>query len=175
MDNIIKQVKKNDIIIILLILVVVYFLIQYMARKKEKLDNVKPVKPVAPVVPLPKPANEPNKTTLVPANSPTANAQKQQIDKVVAGSAKLTAEDLLPKYKDANEFAKQNPVSKLLKEQNFLVSGYHAGINTVSQSNKIPYLDIRVLPPIPKENVGPWNQSSFEQSPASLRRGLEIL
>ena len=110
-----------------------------------------------------------------PSNVPIADAQKQQIDNVVAGSAKLTAEDLLPKYNDANAFAKENPVSKLLKEQNFLVSGYHAGINTISQSNKIPYLDIRVLPPIPKEDVGPWNQSSYEQSPASLRRGLEIL
>jgi hypothetical protein len=43
------------------------------------------------------------------------------------------------------------------------------------QSNKIPYHDIRSLPPIPKESIGPWNQSSFEQSPAQLRRGVEIL
>jgi hypothetical protein len=110
-----------------------------------------------------------------PANIPSAEAQQKQIDEVVAGQQKLTADDLLPKYDDANAFAKENPVSKLLKEQNFLVSGFHAGINTVMQSNKIPYLDLRVLPPIPKENVGPWNQSSYEQSPASLRRGLEIL
>lgn len=172
MDNIIKTVKKNNMIVILLVLVAVYFLIQYMGEKKEKLDNVVPV---APVIPLQKPANEPNKMAFAPANVPIADAQKQQIDNVVAGSAKLTAEDLLPKYNDANAFAKENPVSKLLKEQNFLVSGYHAGINTISQSNKIPYLDLRVLPPIPKEDVGPWNQSSYEQSPASLRRGLEIL
>jgi hypothetical protein len=143
-----------------------------MVSRKENLDNVVPP---TPIFPLEKPANEPNKMAFEPANLASADAQKQQIDNVVAGPAKLTAEDLLPKYDDANAFAKENPVSKLLKEQNFLVSGYHAGINTVSQSNKIPYLDLRVLPPIPKENVGPWNQSSYEQSPASLRRGLEIL
>jgi hypothetical protein len=169
MDNIIKQVKKNNTIVIIIVLVAVYFLVQYMGNKKEKLDNV------VPPTPLEKPANEPNQMAFAPSNVPIADAQKQQIDNVVAGPAKLTAEDLLPKYDDANAFAKENPVSKLLKEQNFLVSGYHAGINTVSQSNKIPYLDLRVLPPIPKENVGPWNQSSYEQSPASLRRGLEIL
>jgi hypothetical protein len=170
MDNIIKQVKKNNTIVIIIVLVAVYFLVQYMGNKKEKLDNVV-TEPVA----LQQPANEPNQMAFAPSNVPIADAQKQQIDNVVAGPGKLTAEDLLPKYDDANAFAKENPVSKLLKEQNFLVSGYHAGINTVSQSNKIPYLDLRVLPPIPKENVGPWNQSSYEQSPASLRRGLEIL
>jgi len=104
----------------------------------------------------------------------STNQQQAQIDNIVAGTTKLQAEDLLPKYNDANEFAKENPVSKLLKEQNFLISGYHVGINTVMQSNKIPYHDIRSLPPIPKESVGPWNQSSFEQSPAQLRRQFEI-
>ena len=77
-------------------------------------------------------------------------------------------------YDDANEFAKQNPVSKLLQEQNFLQAGYHMGINTVIQSNKIPYLDIRSCPPIPKQEVGPFNNSSFEQPVGSNRRFLEI-
>ena len=174
MDNIIKTIKSDDMIKILLILVAVFFLITFFMNKnkKEKLDNVVP--PKLPAV-LQQPANEPAKMAFAPANVPSQILQQKQIDNVVAGSKKLTAEDLLPKYDDANAFAKENPVSKLLKEQNFLVSGYHAGINTVMQSNKIPYLDIRVLPPIPKESVGPWNQSSFEQSPASLRRGLEIL
>jgi hypothetical protein len=111
----------------------------------------------------------------VGADAPVASAEQNQIDKIVAGETQLKAEDLLPKYDDANAFAKENPVTNLLKEQNFLISGYHVGINTVLQSNKIPYLDIRSLPPIPKESVGPWNQSSYEQSPGQLRRGVEIL
>lgn len=86
----------------------------------------------------------------------------------------IKPEDLLPVYDEANEFAKQNPVSKLLQEQNFLVSGYHVGINTVMQSNKIPYHDIRSLPPIPKEYVGPWSQSSYEKSAGDSRRLFEI-
>jgi hypothetical protein len=176
MDNIIKTIKSDDTIKILLILVAGFFLITFFMNKskKERLDNVVPPKP--PTVPaIQQASNAPAKMAFAPANEPSAVLQQKQIDNVVAGAKKLTAEDLLPKYDAANAFAKENPVSKLLKEQNFLVSGYHAGINTVMQSNKIPYLDIRVLPPIPKESVGPWNQSSFEQSPASLRRGLEIL
>jgi hypothetical protein len=100
--------------------------------------------------------------------------EQSYIDNIVAGDKSLKADDLLPRYDAENEFAKENPVSKLLKEQNFLISGYHVGINTVMQSNKIPYHDLRSLPPTPKESVGPWNQSSLEQSPSQLRRGFEI-
>lgn len=83
--------------------------------------------------------------------------------KTIENPQQLTAEDLLPKYDDANEFAKENPVSKLLKEQNFLVSGHHIGINSVMQSNKIPYHDLRAAPPIPKETISPFLNSSYEQ------------
>ncbi len=51
----------------------------------------------------------------------------------VAGKDQLKAEDLLPKYDDANAFAKENHVSNLLKEQNFLISGYHVGIHCVAK------------------------------------------
>lgn len=94
---------------------------------------------------------------------------------IIANKPRLEADDLLPKYDDANEFAKQNPVTDLLKEQNFLIGGYHTGINTVMQANKIPYHDLRSAPPIAKETVGPWSQSSYEVPAGTGRRMLEIL
>lgn len=94
---------------------------------------------------------------------------------VVEPRAQLAADELLPKYDEANEFAKQNPVTDLLKEQNFLVSGYHVGINTVMQSNKIAYHDLRSAPPIPKKDVGPWSQSSFQQPAGSGRRQFDLV
>ena len=102
------------------------------------------------------------------------NPEQRVIDQVVVGKPQLDTNDLLPKYDDANEFAKQNPVSNLLKEQNFLISGYHVGINTVMQSNKIPYHDLRSAPPIPKESVGPWSQSSFEVPAGAGRRYFDL-
>lgn len=140
-------------------------------RMPERLENVvAPVEPVAPLAPpQPEPAQEDQGMIKV-----DDKMQGEQIAKVVAGGDQLKPEDLLPKYDEENKFAKENPVSKLLKEQNFLISGYHVGLNTVMQSNKIPYHDIRSMPPIPKENIGPWNQSSFEQSPAQMRRFFEI-
>lgn len=97
-------------------------------------------------------------------------------DAVMRQPEKLDAANLLPRYDEANEFSKENPVSKLLQEQNFLVAGYHTGVNTVLQSNKIPYHDLRSAPPIAKEEVGPWMQSSYEQpagGPGS-RRFFEV-
>lgn len=105
----------------------------------------------------------------------TAPQQQQAgFQRVVEGVPPLAAEDLLPKYEDADKFAKENPISKLLKEQNFLISGYHVGINTVVQSNKIAYHDLRSAPPIPKESVGPWSQSSYDTPMGANRRQLEI-
>ena len=100
--------------------------------------------------------------------------QQQQIADLVTGNTQLTTADLLPKYDDASDFAKQNPVSKVLQEQNFLQAGYHIGINSTIQSNKIPYLDLRSAPPIAKQSAGPWNQSSYEEPMGAKRRYMEI-
>jgi hypothetical protein len=81
---------------------------------------------------------------------------------------------LLPKYDESDQFAKDHPVTALLREQNYLIGGHHNGINSTLQSNKIPYLDIRELPPIIKEDVGPWNNSSYEQAPGATRRGFVL-
>jgi hypothetical protein len=202
MADILKMIRSNDIVKIGLLLLAIYLLITFVNKKNEKMDNTDVY--VMPeemdnteeeqmyMMPEGMDNIEEEKVYMMPeqlenvsdkiaqpmvgvSGSPVmVNEQQKQIDKVVAGGDKLTADELLPKYDDANAFAKENPVSKLLKEQNFLISGYHVGINTVMQSNKIPYQDIRSLPPIPKESVGPWNQSSYEQSPAQMRRFFEI-
>lgn len=181
MANILELIQRNDMLKVALILLGVYLLVSYMQKpRSEKMENYYGMMPEqlenvegeqgAEEKPIAQPPVEPTQPVAEVIQSP----QQIQVDKIVAGSEQVKPEDLLPKYGAENEFAKENPVSKLLKEQNFLISGYHVGINTVMQSNKIPYQDIRSLPPIPKENVGPWNQSSFEQSPAQMRRFFEI-
>ena len=169
MADIIETIKNNNILKVLLVVLGVYLLYTYFKPTEkyeflpEQLENVKEEeKKVA--------QGESKESTGAPVQT-----QKSEIDAVVAGKDQLKAEDLLPKYDDANAFAKENPVSNLLKEQNFLISGYHVGINTVLQDKKVGNLDLRSLPPIPKESVGPWNQSSYEQNPSQLRRGVEIL
>lgn len=182
MAKILDFLQSSGMVNVLLAVFVIVLVYVYMKGSLlESLENISEEPPMAPVQQVQQVQQQPslalgNGLELQQEQQQPVfvDEQQKQIDRVVAGTTQLGAEDLLPKYDDANEFAKENPVSKLLKEQNFLISGYHVGINTVMQSNKIPYHDIRSLPPVPKESVGPWNQSSYEQSPAQLRRQFEI-
>lgn len=86
----------------------------------------------------------------------------------------LTTSDLLPVYDDANEFSKQNPTQNLLKEQNFLASSpMSGGLDTVVQSKKIAYHDIRSAPPIPKGSPFGIMESSYQEPAGFGRRPLE--
>lgn len=176
MNDLVQMIKQNDLLKIGLILLGVYLLMTYTNTDKkstekmtnediyEHLDNVDS-KVVNGVL---------SSSPQVPAPAPV-DTQQSHIDSIVAGKDALKTEDLLPKYDEANEFAKQNPVSNLLKEQNFLVSGYSMGINTVMQSNKIPVNDLRSTPPIAKDNtISPWGMSSYETPSGSGRRMMEI-
>ena len=45
--------------------------------------------------------------------------EQQKLTQIADGTSPLTAQDLLPKYNEAN-----NSVSKILQDQNFLISGF---------------------------------------------------
>jgi hypothetical protein len=161
--------SNNNLLKGFLLVVAVGFLYMIFQSKEEKLENVEEEVPAM----QPEPA-----TMQQQPEEPVEVAEQREleaIDSLVSEEEKpLKAEDLLPKYDEASEFAKANPVSELLKEKNFLISGYHLGLNTVLQSNKIPYHDLRSAPPVVKEDVGPWNQSSFENGAGSNRRYFEL-
>jgi len=76
---------------------------------------------------------------------------------------KNTVQDLLPKDAANSKWAQANPAGTgSVTDQNFLNSGYLAGINTVGQTLKNPNYQLRSDPPIEKQNVGPWQQSTIE-------------
>ena len=81
--------------------------------------------------------------------------------------------DLLPS--DVNSaWAKLNPNSDTNQViiPDLLEAGYHIGLDTIGQTLKNPNLQERSEPIIPKQNVSPWNNSSFE--PDIARVPLEI-
>jgi hypothetical protein len=43
-----------------------------------------------------------------------------------------------------------------------LQAGYHIGLDTIGQTMKNANLQLRSDPIIPKQDVGPWNQSTYE-------------
>lgn len=179
MKDIINYIQNNNVAKVLLILLGVYVLSRFMS-KNEKMENIYDDSQnwgkieTVDNVPVQSPATKEAESTLAQPND-DKHQSSDLADFVTSNNQDISADELLPKYDEANDFAKQNPVSKLLKEQNFLISGYHTGINTVMQSQKIPYYDIRSAPPIPKEIVGPWSQSSYEVPMGDGRKQLEIL
>jgi hypothetical protein len=91
----------------------------------------------------------------------------------VGGRDVLSSTDLLPREDGFNVWQATNPQSQgALTDQNFLEAGHHFGINTVGQSLKNPNLQLRSDPIIPKRDIGPFLQSTFE--PDTNRRFFEI-
>jgi len=85
----------------------------------------------------------------------------------------LSPTELLPKGGLGASWAATNPVGLGdLKGGNFLSSGYHAGINTVSTTLRNANLDLRSDPPNPRGAVSPFLNSTIE--PDLYRRALEI-
>ena len=85
----------------------------------------------------------------------------------------VTPEELMPKDDSYGTWNQSNPpVNGHLADRNFLESGHHFGIDTVSDTLKNPNLQLRSDPIIPKMEVGPWSQSTY--SPDTNHRQLEI-
>lgn len=86
---------------------------------------------------------------------------------------RLTSEDLLPKDAANSKWSQVATNGQgELSNQNFLTSGYHVGINSVSGSLRNANLQIRSEPPNPKLNVGPWNSSTISGNP--FQKSFEI-
>ena len=112
-------------------------------------------------------------TSAAPAD---AGASLPDAPAVAASSGRsiTNPSDLLPA--DANsQWASLNPTSMNQNDilaADMLQAGYHVGLDTIGQSMRNANLQLRSDPPIPKQNVGPWNQSTYE--PDISRLPLEI-
>ena len=85
----------------------------------------------------------------------------------------LSPEELLPKGGLGASWAATNPVGLGdLKGGNFLNSGYHSGINTVSSTLRNANLDLRSDPPNPRKAISPFLNSTIE--PDLYRREFEV-
>jgi hypothetical protein len=88
---------------------------------------------------------------------PVPNSGNQQSPQ---GNMNLSSNDLLPQ--DSNsEWASVNPASNDLQGINLLTAGQMIGINTVGTCLKNGNKQLlRPEPAIPKQDIGPWNQST---------------
>lgn len=87
----------------------------------------------------------------------------------VPDTNKMISDDLLPKKKE--EWFETPNVGTNVEDANLLADAlFRGGVNTLSNVNKNPSLDIRGDIPVPKINVGAFNQSSY--MPGSKTNGL---
>lgn len=121
----------------------------------------------------PKPMVQKTESSPRPVPVVKNNAEKNEHPKDCFPKDKLTPEELLPMDAANSEWAQVNPTGQgNVKNQNFLTSGYHMGINSVGSTLRNPNLQLRSEPPNPREKVGPWMQSTIE--PDLNRKPLEI-
>jgi hypothetical protein len=111
-----------------------------------------------------------------PSPSSVDKPVKKHVQPVAQGgySAQNVANpsDLLPSDKNS-QWASLNPVNQgNVNTPDLLQAGYHIGLDTIGQTLKNPNLQLRSDPIIPKKEIGPWNQSTYE--PDLMRVPLEV-
>jgi hypothetical protein len=88
-----------------------------------------------------------------PSSSPPAGYSAQPV---------AQPSDLLPKDQN-REWSALNPVSMNQGGMvDLLQAGYHIGLDTIGQTLRNANLQLRSDPVIPKQDIGPWNQSTIE-------------
>ncbi len=107
-------------------------------------------------------------------------AQPKMSNDAIAGGAVqalgaiANPNELLPTDQNS-QWAALNPVNMSqgnILNGDMLQAGYHIGLDTIGQSMKNANLQLRSDPIIPKQDVGPWNQSTYE--PDYARVPLEV-
>ena len=163
-----KQVLQVGGLVVLLV-VGVYFAMMYFG-KEEYMDIVAEIER----------ENNVAKDKYMAQDVSQKSVEQQVIDHEKVGEvAAMMAEsasdpeDLLPKYDEASACAESNPVtSGSVHDQSFLEAGFHYGVDTQGSSMKISSYDVRSTPPIRKDRVSIFNESSYEPDPN--RKHFEI-
>jgi len=132
-----KFVTPQRLFVLVVFSVLAWFLLSYSGSKSFKLDSMETGTP----------AEENKGSTGAPAISTFASPN-----------------ELLPA--DSNsQWAALNPVNMnqgSILNGDMLQAGYHIGLDTIGQTLKNANLQLRSDPIIPKQEVGPWNQSTYE-------------
>ena len=180
-----KQIKSgfskfftpNKVFILVVFLVLAYALMSYSNTKSwdrmdymtNASDLVSPAASVDPTNP-----NAALQAIIPPAAPPAAPSASSGVSNpLYTPGASTNPADLLPS--DSNsEWASLNPAfsNNGIVTPDLLQAGALSGLDTIGQTMKNPNLQIRSDPVIPKQNVGPWQNSTIE--PDLIRAPFEI-
>lgn len=131
-----KVVTPQRLFILVVFSVLAWLLLSYSGSKSFSLDSMETGTDTAPVdmgVTAP-PASIANPNELLPTDT---NSQWAALNPVNMNQGSILNGDMLQ-------------------------AGHHIGLDTIGQTLKNPNLQLRSDPIIPKQEVGPWNQSTYE-------------
>ena len=154
-----KFFTSQRILILVIFLTLMWLLLSYSDAKTMSLDGMETGAPSAGASAGP--------THAAPSAAPSMSAGP-------SASASASPNDLLPQDQNS-QWAALNPVNMSqgnIIAGDMLQAGYHIGLDTIGQTMKNANLQLRSDPIIPKQSVGPWNQSTYE--PDYARVPLEI-
>lgn len=152
LPNISKLLTLQNLLILLVVLILAYALYSYSTGKTLIMDSMEDGKEEVEETTNPV-AAEPSMTSAEYAQKPVANPT-----------------DLLPS--DGNSKWGELAVSGSVNTPDLLQAGYHNGVDTVGQTLRNANQQLRSDPPITKQNVGPWHNSTIE--PDLARVPLEL-
>ena len=147
-----RFVTPQRLFVLIVFAVLAWFLLSYSGSKSFKLDSMETGTDSAP-------ANENKGSAPAPTGAPAPVANPNELLPVDTNS----------------QWAALNPVNMnqgSILNGDMLQAGYHIGLDTIGQTLKNPNLQLRSDHIIPKQDVGPWNQSTYE--PDYGRIPLEI-
>lgn len=158
------------------ILLVAIYLIYALVFKREGMEDTKLQMPAQPQVNVPVPAANLAGDQFAPSYVGIDETNEKLRAQYINGPNMPSPADLLPPNPDAASYAANTSPDQLLASQNFLVSGYNLGVNSVQQVNKIPNYDIRSAPPIPKLSVNSnlFHNSEYDTPMGFGQRKLEV-
>jgi hypothetical protein len=144
-----KFFTGQRIVIFIVLLILAYALMTYSQSKSFRFDGMEDGSATAVDSAAP---------TVVPSHPQAAAASVSNLSTVSNPS------DLLPQDKNS-QWATLNPS---LNPNNVIIpdlleAGYHIGLDTIGQTLRNANVQLRSDPVIPKQQVGPWNQSTIEQ------------
>ena len=174
LSSFVKSSNGKWILVIIVVLFIIWALMSYSSSKGMVMDNMyssdssysanygsdgsipTPQMPTAAIQARASSTTATSTPTPAPSTTATPSASGYALAPVANPS------DLLPKDKNS-QWAALNPVNN----QNPIVvdllqAGNLIGLDTIGQTLKNANLQLRSDPIIVKQNVGPWNQSTFE-------------
>jgi hypothetical protein len=176
MTNMMKQITsflKSNLTLIIVFLIGIIALTMYSSHKLENMESGRNKEEEE--------VTEDNSNESVePSKALGTNEDYEKISGITTTTPGLASNcssvstvsptELLPNDQN-NEWAKLNPSGQgELADVNLLQAGYHSGINTVAgQAMRNSNLQLRSDPPVNKENIGPWNNSTIEADTSRLQ------